>query len=316
MQESLPTGPCHVSVVTCVYKSYPYLKRFIELVLDALQQIGCTDFELVFVVDGSPDSSLDLLLQEKKSVPQIAVIELSRNFGHHYAAHAGLQYARGELVFLVDCDLEVSPLVLVDFHRKVSEEACEVVYGYQTKRKGAWIERWGGGIFWRLFNALSDTRIPPDTVTERLLSRRYVDAFLKLGDRNLFLVGMMHWVGFKQIGVPVTKVQREGRSTYTLARRITLLIEAVTSFSTVPLRLLFLTGMSITCGSLLFSLYLMLNKLMNPEAILLGFTALSVLMLLSLGMIMASIGMVGIYLSKIYRQMQNRPLYVVKNVYI
>ena len=111
-------------------------------------------------------------------------------------------------------------------------------------------------------------------------------------------------------------MQREGRSTYTLGRRIALLVDAVTSFSAVPLRLLFLTGVFITAGSLLFSLYLVLNKLFNPEAVLLGFTALSVLMLLSLGMIMASIGMIGIYLSKIYRQMQNRPLFIVKNVYL
>ena len=158
MQESLPARSCHVSVVTCVYKSYPYLTRFIELVLDALNKIDCKDFELVFVVDGSPDSSLDLLMAEKKRVPQIVVIELSRNFGHHYAAHAGLQYARGELVFLIDCDLEVSPLVLVDFHRQVNEEACDVVYGYQAERKGGWVERWGAGAC----STRSATRIPPN----------------------------------------------------------------------------------------------------------------------------------------------------------
>jgi putative glycosyltransferase len=316
MQETVPAGLCHFSIITCVYRSYPYLKRFIELSLQALREIECTSFELVFVIDGSPDSSLELLIEEKKLVPQIVVIEFSRNFGHHYAAHAGLQYARGEWVFLIDCDLEVSPLIIVDFYRRAREESCDVVYAYQVTRKGGWLERWGGGVFWRLFNALSDTRVPANVLTERLLSRRYVDALLTLGDRNLFLAGMMHWVGFKQIGQPVEKIQREGRSTYTLRRRVALLIEAVTSFSAVPLRLLFSTGLVITFGSLLFSLYLIIKKLLHPEMILIGFTSVSVLILLSLGVIMASIGVVGIYLSKIYRQIQNRPLFIVKNVYL
>jgi putative glycosyltransferase len=288
----------------------------VELSLQALHEIGCTSFELVFVIDGSPDSSLELLIEEKKQVPQIVVIEFSRNFGHHYAAHAGLEYARGEWVFLIDCDLEVSPLVLVDFYRRARQESCDVVYGYQAERKGGWVERWSGGVFWRLFNALSETRVPANILTERLLSRRYVDALLKLGDRNLFLAGMMYWVGFKQIGQPVEKIQRDGRSTYTLRRRVALLIEAVTSFSAVPLRLLFSTGLVITFASLLFSLYLIMNKLLHPEMVLIGFTSVSVLILLTSGVIMASIGVVGIYLSKIYSQMQNRPLFIVKNVYL
>jgi putative glycosyltransferase len=316
MQAKLPPERCHLSIVTCVYKSYPFLKRFIELSLDALRQIGCSSFELVFVVDGSPDASLDLLLEEKTRVPQIVVIEFSRNFGHHYAAHAGLRYASGELVFLIDCDLEVSPLVLVEFYGKVMQDQCDVVYGYQNKRKGGWFERWSGGLFWRLFNALSDTPVPPNIVTERLLSRRYVDSLLKLGDRNLFLAGMMQWVGFKQLGLPVEKVQREGASTYTIRQRIALLIDAVTSFSAVPLRLLFSIGVFITCGAVAFIIYLIINKILNPSMVLVGFTSISVLILFSLGVVMSSIGIVGIYLSKIFRQIQNRPLFIVKNIYL
>ena len=130
-----------------------------------------------------PDDSLELLLREKTRVPQIVIIEFSRNFGHHYAAHAGLQYARGEYVFLIDCDLEVSPTVLADFYTRAVKEECDAVYGYQVERKGAWLERWSGKIFWRLFNMLSETKVPANIVTERLLSRKYVDNLLRLGDR-------------------------------------------------------------------------------------------------------------------------------------
>ena len=222
-------------------------------------------------------------------MPQIVVIELSRNFGHHYAAFAGLQYSRGKWVFLIDCDLEVSPLVLIDFFRLAKRESCDVVYGYQTERKGGWVERTGGRMFWRLFNALSETPVPANVLTERLLSRRYVEALLKLGDRNLFLAGMMCWVGFNQVGQPVTKVQREGRGSYTLGRRIALLVDAVTSFSAIPLRLLFSSGLLITFVSVSCSLYLILNKLLHPEMVLIGFTAVSVLILLSLGIMISSL---------------------------
>ena len=312
---AIEASPFDLSIVTCVYKSSRYLKRFVELSLQALNEIGCTSFELVFVIDGSPDSSLEFLVEEKKHVPQIVVIELSRNFGHHYAAFAGLQYSRGKWVFLIDCDLEVSPLVLIDFFRLAKRESYDVVYGYQTERKGGWVERTGGRMFWRLFNALSETPVPANVLTERLLSRRYVEALLKLGDRNLFLAGMMCWVGFNQVGQPVTKVQREGRGSYTLGRRIALLVDAVTSFSAIPLRLLFSSGLLITFVSVSCSLYLILNKLLHPEMVLIGFTAVSVLILLSLGIMISSLGLVGIYLSKIYRQIQNRPLFIVKNVY-
>ena len=316
MQPPAFNSRCHLSIVTCVYKSYPFLERFIELSMEALGAIGCSSFELIFVVDGSPDASLDFLLQKKKQIPQIVIIEFSRNFGHHYAAHAGLQYAKGDFVFLIDCDLEVSPLALINFYATATQEQCDVVYGYQDERKGGWFERWSGHLFWRMFNALSDTHVPLNIVTERVLSRRYVENLLKLGDRNLFLVGMMHWVGFKQVGQPVIKIQRRGASTYTLRKRFSLLVDAVTSFSAVPLRLLFYSGIFITAGALLFTVYLVINKIRYPDTVLLGFTSITVITLLSLGIVISSIGIVGIYLSKIFRQVQDRPLFVVKNVYL
>jgi putative glycosyltransferase len=167
-----------------------------------------------------------------------------------------------------------------------------------------------------LFNALSDTRVPPNPLTERLFTRRYADSLLELGDRNLFLAGMMHWVGFTQIGHEVKKGSRRGRSSYTFWRRIALLVEAVTSFSAVPLRLLFYLGALVTSVALILSFYLLINKILYPNTILLGFTSLLVVILFSLGVIMSSIGLVGLYLSKIFRQIQNRPLFIVKNVYL
>lgn len=305
----------HLSIVTTVYHSRPYLEQFIELCYEAVGEIECDDFELLCVIDGSPDDSLDFLKEAQQEHPEIVIVELSRNFGHHYAFHAGLRHARGEYIFLNDCDLEVSPLTLVEFYRDLIGSKYDVVYGYQERRNANPMAKYGGALFWKIFNFLSDTKVPTDVVTERLLTRRYVDALLELGDRNLFLAGMMYWVGFDQVGRPVMKKRRQGRSTYGLRRRWNLLVDAISSFSAVPLRLLFQVGLLITLGSVGGGTYFAIDKLINPETILLGWTSIIVILLFSLGVTLTSIGLVGIYLLKIFTQTQNRPLFIVKDIY-
>lgn len=195
-------------------------------------------------------------MERRKDIPQLIVLDLSRNFGHHHAIQAGLQHARGSLIFLIDCDLEVSPFVLIEFYRKLCESDCDVVFGYQEVRKGGRFEQISGGLFWKGFNFLGDIKIPENIVTERIMTRRYIDALLQMGDRNLFLGGMMSWAGFRQIGLPVVKKQRDGGSTYTLTRRIGLMVNAVSSFSAQPLIWLFNIGIIITLLSFSFAFYL------------------------------------------------------------
>src|SRR5690606_35312856 len=272
-------------------------------------------FELLFVIDGLTDNSKAFLLAQKEVLPQIKIIELSRNFGHHYAISAGLKYATGELVFLIDCDLEVSPAVLKDFKAILDQGNADVVFGVQTKRKGPFWERTLGGAFWSLFNYLSNTKIPEDTVTERLMKRSYVDALLSMGDRNLFFAGMMHWVGFEQIPCRVNKGQREGQSTYTFRKRMDLLIEAVTSFSEKPLKLLFRVGLIIFVVSVVLAALFLFKKFFYPETVLVGFTSIIVLMLFGIGSILSALGLVGLYISRVFNQVKNRPLYLVKNIY-
>src|SRR5690606_35476127 len=125
--------------------------------------------------DGITDFSREWLLEKQPEVAQIKVIELSRNFGHHAAISAGLHQAKGDLVFLIDCDLEVPPKVLVDFMSLSRSTQADVVYGVQQKRKGGFFEKRMGGLFWRLFNLLSNIKVPPNTVTERLMTRSYVN---------------------------------------------------------------------------------------------------------------------------------------------
>ncbi len=266
------------------------------------------------VIRYKPDDSLVYALERRADISQLAIIDLSRNFGHHHAIQAGLQHARGKLVFLIDCDLEVSPLILAEFHHKLRESGCDVVFGYQEARKGGRFEQISGGLFWKGFNLLSDIKIPENILTERIMSRRYIEALLQMGDRNLFLSGMMSWTGFQQIGVPVVKKQRAGGGTYTLMRRIGLMVNAVSSFSAQPLVWLFNTGVTITLLSFSFAFYLIFRKLFFDDT-LLGFTSLMTVMTLSLGILTTATGIVGIYLGKIFTQVQNRPTYIVRDIY-
>ncbi len=316
MQQQLEVTdtPPAISIVSTMYRSRPFLESFLAECLQALSKIDCTDFEILLVNDGSPDDSLAYALERKKDLSRLVVVDLSRNFGHHHAAQAGLRHARGNLIFFIDCDLEVPPGVLPEFARKLRESGCDMVYGYQQSRKGGWFERISGGLFWKGFNLLSETKIPENSATERLMTRRFVEALLQMGDHNLFLGGMMSWTGFTQIGVPVVKKLRDGQSNYTLLKRIRLIVNAVSSFSSKPLVWMFNMGVAITLLSFAYVTYLVMRKLIFDDT-LLGFTSMMGFIAMSLGILTTAIGLVGIYLGKVFNQVQNRPTYIVKDIY-
>lgn len=303
-----------ISIVATMYRSRPFLERFLAECLQALESVGCADFEILLVNDGSPDDSLDYAMSRRADIRQLVVVDLSRNFGHHNAMQAGLAQSSGETVWLIDCDLEVPPAALAEMQRKLDSSDADMVFGYQEARKGGWFEQWSGGLFWRGFNRLSDTKIPENIVTERVMKRRFVDALLSLGDRNLFLGGMMSWTGFTQLGISVGKQQRDGQSTYTLLKRLQLMVNAVSSFSAKPLIWMFNSGVTITALSFAYVAYLVVRKLFFGDA-LIGFTSMMAMMALTLGVLTTGLGLIGIYLGKVFAQVQNRPTYIIKDIH-
>jgi putative glycosyltransferase len=321
MQEVATSGDskgrprCALSIVTMVYKSRPYLDEFIELAVTAATRIAGESYELILVVDGSPDDSLQHLRSKQRQNPKITIVDLSRNFGHHQAAWCGLHTARGDRVFIIDCDLEVSPAVLESFADTMTKSGADVVYGYQESRHGGIASKYLGDAFWRIFNLLSTTPVPHNICTERLMSRRYVDTLLTLGDRNLFLAGMYFWAGFEQVGVKLTRTSRKGRPAYTVFRRVQLMVRAISAFSSLPLQMSFWVGLTIALGCVGYAIFLLARKIANPDTILSGFTTLALLISLSAGMIMMSLGVIGLYISRIYSQTQNRPVYLIRSVY-
>jgi putative glycosyltransferase len=301
-----------LSIVTSVYRTAQFLEPLAARLDAAANACGLQDYEMIFVVDGSPDCAIAALLTLKAANPRIRVIELSRNFGHHAALWCGIEEADGKLVFLTDSDLETPPEVLIELHAAVSDAGTDVAFACQRERREAWPRRFTSQIFWRVFGALADVRIHPNALTERLMRRRYVEALLRLGDRSLFLGGMMEWVGFCQVAVPATRTRRAGPPSYSFARRAALAFDALTSFSTTPMKMLFATGTGLAVVAVLAAISLIVVKIAHPEFIMAGFTALAVLILFSLGSILAAIGLVGLYLGKVFLQTKMRPVYIVR----
>ena len=305
-----------LSVVTTLYRSKGFLEVFLKEIISAIKIIDIDDFELIFVNDGSPDDSVKYLLERKKDISQIKIIDLSRNFGHHYAIQAGLNYASGDYIFLIDNDLESPPSVLVDFYNEIKKDATlDVVYGFQETRKGNFIEKKAGSIFWVLINKLSDTKIPHNILTERLMTKQYVNELLRLQDVNLFLGGMMHWIGFNQKGLAIKKGLREGASTYSLKKRAELMLQAITSFSGKPLEWLFYSGLIISFFSIIFICFLITKKIIYQNTVEIGWTSIIAINVLILGIISTFLGIIGIYISKIFKQVQSRPNVIIKKIY-
>jgi putative glycosyltransferase len=298
-----------------VYRSLPFLEQFIAQSSAAARNVCGDDYELVFVVDGSPDKSLEFLRDRQASNTRITIVDLSRNFGHHQAAWCGLHVARGERVFIIDCDLEVSPSVLEVFTERMQATRADAVYGLQETRAGAAAHKTLGELFWRVFNWLSPTAVPRNICTERLMTRRYVEALLTMGDRNLFLAGMYFWVGFEQVGVPLQRKLRAERPSYTFFHRAQLMVRAISAFSSLPLQASFWIGLVIALSCTAYGSVLVIRKLLNPESVLSGFTTLSLLTSMSAGMIMMSLGVIGLYISRIYNQIQNRPVFLIRSIY-
>jgi putative glycosyltransferase len=302
-----------LSIVATLYQSAPYVGEFCQRAGAAAQALVGDDYEIVLVNDGSPDNSLELAVQLCDQNPSLVVIDLSRNFGHHKAMMTGLAHAQGERVFLIDSDLEEEPEWLLSFANQMAREQCDVVYGIQERRKGNWFERWTGRWFWKLINTLSDLNLPANIVTARLMDREYVNSLLLHQEREVFMAGLWHITGYKQLPQMINK-KSTSKSTYTFSKKMSLMVNSVTSFSSFPLILIFHTGIFILILSLIYILYLLVNWFFLSTP-LTGWTSVIASIWLLGGIVISFIGVIGIYLSKIFSESKKRPYTIIRSVH-
>ncbi|MGC1182737.1 glycosyltransferase family 2 protein [Legionella sp.] len=302
-----------LSVVATLYQSERYIKEFCQRVSIAANQLVGTSYELILVNDGSPDNSLDTAVQLMVEFPSLKIVDLSRNFGHHKAMMSGLAHAVGKKIFLLDSDLEEDPEWLISFNQQMEEELCDVIYGVQKQRKGSFFERYSGTLFYRLLNFLIKENLPVNITVARLMTRRYVNALLQHQEQEIYIAGLWHITGFKQLPQKVQK-HSSSKTTYTLRRKFSLLANSITSFSNRPLIIIFYVGLTIMSFACLNISLLIINKFFLHQ-VLDGWTSVMASIWLLGGLIISFIGIIGIYLSKIFIEIKNRPYTIVRHVY-
>jgi putative glycosyltransferase len=300
-----------LSIVATLFRSAKTVEEFCRRSIAAAEQVA-GEFEIVLVDDGSPDESLEIACRLAERDARIRVVELSRNFGHHKAMMTGLEYAEGQLVFLIDSDLEEAPELLLQFHEELQSRDVDVVYGFQRQRKGGLFERVTGAVSYWLINLLIQNPIPRNHLTVRLMKRDYVRALLQHRETQTIIGGLWVITGFRQAGTPVTKLQTSP-TTYSLRHRCTALIDSVTNFSETPLIAIFYLGLAISVLSAIMGMFLVVWKLAGGAVD--GWASVMMSVWFLGGLIIFSVGTIGLYVSKIFLETKNRPYTIVRRIH-
>lgn len=302
-----------LSIVSTLYNSAPNLLEFYRRSTSVASQFAGNDYEIILVNDGSPDESLEISVGLAKTDTHLTVIDLSRNFGHHKAMMTGLKNSSGDHIFLIDSDLEEQPEWLLDFDKTMQREGCDLIYGVQTARKGSLFERLTGPIFYLVFRAFTKVNQPNNIVTARLMTRRYVDALTMHEERELNIGGLYIITGFKQSHTPVIKLSLSP-TTYSIRAKFSHFVNAITSFSSLPLVVTFYIGLLISLLALiyigiLFMRYFFVSA--PPD----GYTSLLASIWLFSGLIIFFIGIQGIYIAKLFSEVKKRPYTIIRHIY-
>ncbi len=301
-----------LSAVTTLFHSDSFIKEFYQRITTEIRKIT-EDYEIIFVNDGSPDDSTTMVLELQKSDPAVILIELSRNFGHHKAMMTGLKFTVGDYIFMIDSDLEEDPELLSLFWVQLNEARdTDVIYGVQKKRKGSLFEKISGNVYYNFLSLISKNKYPANTLTARLMSRRYLDALKQFEEKEADLWGLFILNGFQQKGIAVNK-KYKGRTTYNLRRKIGVGIDTITTLTHRPLYIIAVFGIIITLLSLLNALVLVIiyfrTGIVNSQSIIIGSIWLMG------GLILLALGIISVYISKMFLEVKGRPMSIIKKIY-
>jgi dolichol-phosphate mannosyltransferase len=300
------------SIVAPVFNEVETLPHFYERMVAVMDEQG-EPFELVLVDDGSTDGSSEVLRAIHTHDHRVRVVSFSRNFGHQIAISAGLDYARGKAVVIIDSDLQDPPEVIPQLIERWKDGA-DVVYAQRAVRDGETrFKLLTAALFYRLIRRITSVNIPQDTGDFRLLDRRVVDALVTMREQRRFMRGLSAWVGFRQEAVPYHRQERyAGATKYPLNKMICFSIDAITSFSHVPLQIATTIGFILAGASLIGILVAVILRLLTHAII--GQASTLILVLFMGGVQLIFLGIIGEYLGRIYDEVRARPLYIVREV--
>lgn len=306
MTRSMPT----IDVVAPMFNEAANVALVVEAVMEVFDDLDrSSEHRLIVVDDGSSDATLELLRDASNVHSRLSVLSFSRNFGHQAAVTAGLMASRGDVVIVIDGDLQDDPGAIkrfVDEYRA----GYDVVYGIRTRRTETLPMRIGYWLHYRIAQRIARPAIPPDAGDFSLMSRRVVNVLNSLPERQRYVRGLRAWAGFTQKGIAVERLERpHGRTSYSFGRRLNLAFDGLFSFSVVPIRLALLIGVLVLAVGVAFSvytLYIRLTRGISPA----GFTALLLVTTMLSGTVLAFLGIIGEYVGRIYEEVKHRPQYV------
>ena len=303
-----------MSLVVPVFNEEDSVALFVQTTRDVLEAAGL-EFEIVFINDGSQDSTIQRLMALSEADNRVKTINLSRNFGKEFALTAGLDHAIGDVLVPMDVDLQDPPELIPKF-LEMWREGYDVVYGVRSCRKHDSIaKRTTAALFYRIFNRLSQLQVPYNAGDFRLIDRRVANVIRQMPERNRFMKGLFAWVGFNSIGIPYERPQRAAGSTKWGNWRLwNFALDGIFSFSTLPLRVWAYLGGIVALVSFSYGSFIVIRTLILGIDIP-GYASLLTIVLFLGGIQLLSIGVLGEYLGRLFIEVKGRPLYVVESIY-
>ena len=301
-----------ISVIIPMYFEEEVVNECYNRTKKMLETLENYDYDMIFVNDGSEDKTLQILEDIAKKDKSVKILSFSRNFGHQAAVTAGLRYATGDVVAIIDADLQDPPELIIEM-LKLWEQGNKVIYAKRKSREGeSKFKLFTAKMFYKVLNGLSDVDIPEDTGDFRLADRKVIDIINSLPEHNKFLRGLFSWVGFKQIPIEYERKKRfAGKTKYPLKKMIKLASDGVTSFSTKPLKILGALGLISVVASILILIYALVSYIFNLNQLTAGWTSIMVTVTFLGGIQLLSIWLISEYIGKIYDESKGRPEYII-----
>lgn len=299
------------SVVSPVYKGEKMIEELVSRIQISLSQLT-ESYEIILVNDASPDDSWRMIELECRKDKRIKGINLSRNFGQHYAITAGLDYAKGEWIVVMDCDLQDRPEEIQNLYYKAIE-GYDIVLAQRTERKDFYFKRLSSTLFYVLFSYLTDTKQDKTVANFGIYNKAVVKSLLSMSDAVRYFPTMIQWVGYRKYYLPVTHSERGvGKSSYTLGSLLKLALNNILAFSNKPLRLTVKLGFTMSLFALLLALYYLLRYFLG-NIFVSGFTTIILSLWFIAGVLICLLGILGLYIGKIFDQVKGRPSYIVRD---
>ena len=300
----------HISIVSPVYRAEKTIPVLIERIEESVQKIT-NDYEIILVEDGGPDNSWEVIQSCAKKNEKIVGIELSRNFGQHYAITAGLDHAKGEWVVVMDCDLQDQPEEIQKLYSK-AQEGFDVVLARRHERKDHFFKRFFSKAFYRSLGYLTGSEQDESVANFGIYNKKVVEAVCSMRESIRYFPTMVKWVGFRTTKVNVDHDSRlEGKSSYDFKRLLNLAMDIILAFSDKPIRLLIKFGLIISLLSVLVAV-IYLIKWLKGDVVILGYTSLIVSIWLLSGVIISTLGIIGLYVGKTFEGVKQRPIYIIR----